>query len=34
LAEHLIDERGLAVVDVGDDGDVSEVAAGHWGGTA
>ena len=24
LLEHLVDERGLAVVDVGDDGDVSE----------
>ena len=27
LAEHRVDERGLAVVDVGDDGDVAEVGA-------
>ena len=25
LAEHLVDQRGLAVVDVGDDGDVSNI---------
>ena len=31
LAEHRVDERGLAVVDVGDDGDVAEVGAdGAW----
>ena len=28
LAEHRVDEGGLAVVDVGDDGDVAEVVAG------
>ena len=27
LAEHRVDERGLAVVDVGDDGDVAQVVA-------
>ena len=27
LPEHGVDQRGLAVVDVGDDGDVAEVAA-------
>ena len=27
LAEHRVDERGLAVVDVGDDGDVAQVGA-------
>ena len=27
LAEHRVDERGLAVVDVGDDGDVADVGA-------
>ena len=27
LAEHRVHERGLAVVDVGDDGDVAEVGA-------
>ena len=27
LAEHRVDERGLAVVDMGDDGDVAEVGA-------
>ena len=32
LPHHLVDERGLAVVDVSDDGDVSEFAAGHGGG--
>ena len=29
LAEHRVDERGLAVVDVGDDGDVAQVGAGR-----
>src|SRR5687768_9794316 len=28
LAQHLVDERGLAVVDVGDDGDVSDLLRG------
>ena len=28
LAEHRVDEGGLAVVDVGDDGDVAQVVAG------
>ena len=28
LAEHRVDERGLAVVDVGDDGDIAEVVRG------
>ena len=32
LAEHRVDERGLAVVDVGDDGDVAEVLADGRGG--
>ena len=27
LAEHGVDERGLAMVDVGDDGDVADVVA-------
>ena len=27
LAQQLVDQRGLAVVDVGDDGDVAEVVA-------
>ena len=31
LPEHVVDEGGLAVVDVGDDGDVSERAGGHEG---
>ena len=31
LAEHRVDERGLAVVDVGDDGDVAQVVAGAGG---
>ena len=31
LAEHRVDERGLAVVDVGDDGDVAEVVCGRRG---
>jgi hypothetical protein len=30
LAEHFVDQRSLAMVDVGDDRDVSE-RAGHWG---
>ena len=29
LAEHRVHERGLAVVDVGDDGDVAQVVAGR-----
>ena len=29
LAQHLIDERGLAVVDVGDDGHIANVVANH-----
>ena len=29
LAQHAIDQRGLAVVDVGDDGDVANVFAAH-----
>ena len=32
LAEHRVDERGLAVVDVGDDGDVAQVVADGGGG--
>ena len=32
LAEHRVDERGLAVVDVGDDRDVAQVGAGRGGG--
>ena len=31
LAEHRVDERGLAVVDVGDDRDVAHVVAGAGG---
>ena len=31
LAEHRVDERGLAVVDVGDDGDVAQVGADRGG---
>jgi hypothetical protein len=31
LPEHLVDERGLAVVDVGDDRDVAQVGAGGHG---
>ena len=27
LAQHRVDQRGLAVVDVGDDGDVAQVVA-------
>ena len=34
LAEHRVDERGLAVVDVGDDGDVAQVARGRRGWSA
>jgi hypothetical protein len=30
LAEHLVDEGGLAVVDVGDDGDVARTGSGAW----
>ncbi len=33
LPEHVVDERGLAVVDVGDDGDVADgvrTRGGHW----
>src|SRR6185312_8814050 len=29
LTEHLIDQRGLAVIDVGDDGDIAEVRTFH-----
>jgi hypothetical protein len=29
LAKHLIDERGLAMIDVGDDGDVPDFH-GYW----
>ena len=29
LAQHAIDQRRLAVVDVGDDGDVADVVAAH-----
>ena len=29
LAQHLIDQRGLAVVDVGDDGDIADVVPLH-----
>ncbi len=29
LFEQLIDERGLAVVDVGDDGDIAQIFDGH-----
>ena len=31
LPEHRVDQRGLAVVDVGDDGDVAQVLAGDDG---
>jgi hypothetical protein len=31
LAQQLVDQRGLAVVDVGDDGDVAEVLEAHTG---
>ena len=31
LAQHRVDQRGLAVVDVGDDGDVADVGAGDLG---
>src|SRR6185437_5732386 len=31
LLQKLVDQRGLAVVDVGDDRDVAEVLDGHWG---
>ena len=30
LAEHRVDQRGLAVIDVGDDGDVAPQRVGHW----
>ena len=32
LAEHRVDERGLAVIDVRDDGDVAAERVGHWSG--
>ena len=31
LTEHVVDEGGLAVVDVGDDGDVADVLSGNHG---
>ena len=31
LAQQAVDQRGLAVVDVGDDGDVADVGATHGG---
>jgi hypothetical protein len=32
LPQHLVDKGGLAVVDVGDDGDITHVGAPHLGG--
>ena len=30
LTQHGVDQSGLAVIDVGDDGDVSKLLSGHW----
>ncbi len=30
LLQHVIDQRRLAVVDVGDDGDITDVGTLHW----